>query len=194
MRSALRLASLSLSCIPCACASTPAAVPPEQAAPKIVALLDAGKSGDADELFAAEEREPSVRDGLYPLLYEQARGRFERGETTGAAAILRFMARAYPKSIAVREALVYALFVERAGSAQPPPELVQEMGTVIATLEGADVPPWVELARAQEAIDGGKPGTAREALARFQRANTDSTPEIVLYAEDIERYLQTQPR
>ena len=176
-----------------ACVATPAA-PPEEAAPKIVALLVAGKDEDAAALFASELGEPGARDALYPLLFEQARTRFERGEAHESAAILRLMGHGYPKSIAVRESLVYALFLERAANASAAPELVQELGAVIASLrkDGAEVPQWVDLAQSQQAIDRGDVGAAREAFARFE-AHKDTPPELTLYVEDIDRYLKSHP-
>jgi hypothetical protein len=199
MELAPRLAWLFLAALACACATACVAAPPldpEQGAPRIVALLDAQKTREADELFEAEAREAAFRDALYPLLYAEARGRFEHGAAPGAATILRFMMRQYPGSIAVREALVYALFLERAASPQAAPELVAELGAVLATLQHEDVtlPPYVELALVQQAIDRGEPAVARDALARFQRAGTDAPPEIVLYAEDLDRYLRSQPK
>ncbi len=173
------------------CASLPSG-PPEEIAPKIVALLDEGNTGDAEELFEASS---GASEQLYPLLYETARGRYERGEARGSAAVLRFMARQYPKSMAVREALVYALFLERAGVEQPSEELVQEIGASIARLQqdGAQPPPWVGLVQAQHAIDRGDLGTAREVFARFQETEHETTPELTVYIEDIERYLGSHP-
>src|SRR5213593_4555211 len=86
------------------CASTPSG-PPEETAPRIVALLDAGKTSEADELFAAAAR-GDAREQLYPLLYEAARSRYQGGEAARSAAVLRFMERHYPNSAAVQEALV----------------------------------------------------------------------------------------
>jgi len=194
MKLAPRLAWVFLAPLAGACATAPP-LAPEQGAPRIVALLDGDKAQEADELFTAHASQANFRDALYPLLYAEARGRFEHGAAPGAAAILRFMTRQYPGSIAVREALVYALFLERAASAQAAPELVQELGAVIASLQHEDValPPWIELARAQQALDHGERTAAREALAHFQQAKTDAPPEIVLYAEDLDRYLRTQP-
>ena len=176
------------------CAAVPAG-PPEEVAPKIVALLEAGKSDEADELFEAASDQEGAADQLYPLLYEQARGRYERGEAEGSAGILHFMARQYPKSRAVREALVYALFLERAGTEPPAPELVREMGTAIASLRtaAAEVPAWVELVQAQQAIDRGDLGAAREAFARFQGTRKKTAPELTVYVEDIDRYLRSHP-
>ena len=61
------------------CASTPSG-PPEEIAPKIVALLDEGEAESAEDLFERAARADEVRDQLYPLLYETARSRYEAGE------------------------------------------------------------------------------------------------------------------
>ncbi len=188
------LFSLVLPAVLAGCVAAPPG-PPEEVAPKIIALLDAGKTDEAAELFEAAADQEGARDQLYPLLYEQARSRYERGEARSSAGILRLMAREYPKSRAVSEALVYALFVERAGVEQPTGEMVQELGSAIARLRegGVETPPWVELVQAQQAIDRGELGAAREAFARFQRTRTESTAELTVYTEDIERYLRSHP-
>ncbi len=173
------------------CAAVPG--PPEEIAPKIVALLDEGNTAEAEELFEASS---FSSDQLYPLLYETARGRYERGEEEpGSAAILRFMAQQYPNSLAVREALVYALFLERAGVEQPGAELVAEIDGAIARLQqdGFASPSWVGLVQTQQAIDRGDLGTAREVFARFQQNKAETTPELTVYIEDIERYLRSHP-
>ena len=177
-----------------ACASTPSG-PPEEIAPKIVALLDEDKADDAEDLFERAARADEVRDQLYPLLYETARARYEKGEAQGSARVLRFMAEQYPNSLAVDEALVYALFLERAGTEEPSSEMVQELGKAIAHLrEGTtEAPAWVELAAAQQAIDRGDLGAARQAYARFQLAKRETSPALTVYVEDIDRYLRSNP-
>jgi hypothetical protein len=158
-----------------------------------VALLDEGETGKAEDLFEASARADAARDQLYPLLYETARARYELGEATGSAAILRFMAEQYENSRAVDEALVYALFLQRAGTEVPPPELVQELGAAISRLResATEAPAWVELAAAQQAIDRGDLGAARQAYARFQLAEKEASPQLTVYIEDIDRYLRT---
>ncbi len=165
---------------------------PEEVAPRIVVLLDQGKTEDADDLFDAMSSEGET---LYPLLYETARSRYELGDAHGSAAVLRFMARQYPASAAVREALVYSLFVERAGVEEPSVELVQEFGAAIARLQEGSVQStsWLDLAQAQQAIDRGDLGVAREAFARFRRTAAETSPQLTIYIEDIERYLGSHP-
>ena len=169
-----------------ACASTSAG-PPEETAPRIVALLDAGQVADADALFAAadDDREP-----LYPLLFEIARTRYEQGETARTTAVLRFMGRHYTTSLAVQEALAYALFLERAESDRARPELVREIDETLEKL-GPRETPWIELVRAQNAIDRGDLDEARAAYARFGERQPDTSVELAVYVEDIDRYLKS---
>lgn len=173
------------------CNSVPTG-PPEEVAPRIVALLDSGKTEDAQDLFDAAARGDG-RERLYPLLYETARGRFERGEASGSTAVLRFMAQEYEKSAAVREALVYALFLQRAALEKPTPALLEETGAALAKLRAnaTEVPPWIELVQAQDAIDRGELRAAREAFARFRQSGQESPPELVTYVHDIDRYLSS---
>ena len=177
-----------------ACATTPPG-PPEEVAPRITAALDAGRTKEADELFAASASDEGASEQIYPLLYEEAHGRYQKGESEPSARILRFMARRYPKARAVREALVYALFLERAASDPPNPELVQEIGTAVGDLRksGGVVPTWIGLVEAQLAIDRGEPHAAREVFAGFKQAWDGQPDELTVYVEDIDRYLTSHP-
>jgi hypothetical protein len=172
------------------CATTPAG-PPEEVAPKIVAALDGGEADEAEALFEGSARSDDARERLYPLLYAEARARYERGESAGAARVLRFMVPRYPKARAVREALVYALFLERARAESPSSELVAELGERVTELRGAggQPPVWVSLVEAQLAIDRGEPEMALEALAVFQGSWDGRPEELGVYVDDLERYL-----
>src|SRR5262249_34445064 len=133
------------------------------------------------------------REQLYPLLYEAARSRYQGGDAAHAAAVLRFMERQYPNSSAVQEALVHALFLERAASEHPPADLVRELGDTLGHLAQRDSP-LIELARAQNAIDRGDLGAAREALARYRAKPLDAgatSAELSVYVEDVDRYLKS---
>ena len=175
------------------CASTPPG-PPEEVAPRIVAALDAGREEDAEELFEASAREKSAEERLYPLLYEEARARYQKGDSEPSARVLRFMAGRYPKALAVREALVYALFLERAESDVPAPELVQAIGAAVGELRKAGAPPlWIGLVEAQQAIDRGEPDAAREVFAGFKKAWDGRPSELAVYVEDIDRYMVSHP-
>jgi hypothetical protein len=186
----LRLGTLAL--LAAACAATPVG-PPEEVAPRIATALDAGKSDEAAELF-----EGAADDGgsekLYPLLYEEARGRYRGGECARSARLLRFMADRYPRALAVREALVYALFLERAASETPAADVLQELDAAVADLRRqGSAPHWIELVEAQLSIDRGEPARARTHLASFREAWDGQPPELVVYVEDIGRYLDSHP-
>lgn len=175
------------------CASTPVG-PPEEVAPRIVALLDAGKDEDAAELFEASARAEGAEQRLYPLLYEEARARYQKGDSQPSARVLAFMAGRYPRALAVREALVYALFLERAESEVPEPELVQAIGTAVGELKQSGAAPlWIGLVEAQQAIDRGEPDAAREAFAGFKDAWDGRPAELTVYVDDIDRYLVSRP-
>lgn len=174
-----------------ACATTPTG-PPEELAPQIVTLLDEKKTAEADELFDAGSN-GEARELLYPLLFEAARSRYESGEADRAAGVLRFMSKHYPKSRSVQEALVYSLFLQRSGLEVASPELVKELGTALEELRagGSEMPSWVDLVQAQQAIDHGQLPAARDALARFLRTRKEMPGELTIYVEDIERYLSS---
>jgi hypothetical protein len=176
------------------CVTTPPG-PPEEVAPRIASALDSGRAQEADELFEASDSEPGASERLYPLLYEEAHTRYQKSESEGAARVLRFMAERYPKALAVREALVYSLFLERALGDVPAPELVEEIGAVVGELckSGSAPPLWIGLVEAQLAIDRGEPRTARESFASFKKAWDGRPPELAVYVEDIDRYLISHP-
>jgi thioredoxin-like negative regulator of GroEL len=192
MRSLRWLPALGLLALPrllAGCNSTPSG-PPEELAPRIVTALDAGEDEEAAELFDAASAGDEER--LYPLLYQAARGRYERGDGAGASRVLRFMAPRYPKARAIREAEVYALFLERAQAESATPELVAELEALVGEVRKAGEPPlWIALVEAQLAIDRDEESRALESLASFQ-AGWDGRPEeLAVYVDDLERYMST---
>jgi hypothetical protein len=189
-RATFRIGLLSLGAWLAGCATVPSG-PPEEVAPRIVAALDEADEDEAEELFdRAGGRD--ARERLYPLLYSEAEQRYERGESAGAARVLRFMAPRYERARAVREALVYSLFLERARAEEPPPpELLVELETQLGALRaaGGELPHWVALVEAQLAVDRGQAVAALEALERFH-ASWDGEPEMLgVYVDDLERHL-----
>ena len=172
------------------CATTPSG-PPEEVAPKIAAALDEGRTKDAQGLF---EGSTSDSEQLYPLLYEEANTRYQKGESAHSAGVLGFMSKNYPKARAVREARVYALFLERAHDDVPSPELVKDLDSAVAELRkaGGETPHWIGLVEAQLAIDRGERPAAREAFAGFKKAWNGSPEELGIYVDDIDRYLNSQ--
>lgn len=174
-----------------ACVSTPPGTPEEVAA-GVIDELDAGRPAEAGELFARIASDAEAREKIYPILFFEARDRYRLGDAAGAAEVLRFMAPRYPAGAAVREALLYSLFLERAQSETADAALVDEIGDVLADMgEGEVVPEWVDLVRSQQAIDRGELSVARDALAQFLDSWEGNPPELMLYVEDLERYLRT---
>src|SRR5262245_34840371 len=116
---ARRLASLIVLSGIAGCQTPPGRRPDVAAA--IVADLDAGHAPAAKERFEQAIKEDEYSDKLYPILYRAAVDRYSQGNATGSTPILRFLAAEYPHSLAVREALLYSLFLERSAQAQPDP-------------------------------------------------------------------------
>jgi len=175
------------------CVTTPAG-PPEEVAPRIAAALDSGNAGEAEDLFDASAAQQGGSDQLYPLLYEEANTRYKKGESESSARLLKFMAERYPRALAVREALVCSLFLERAGKDAPDAELVKSIEAAAKELRKSAAPPaWLGLVEAQVAIDRGEPSAARDAFASFRRSWDGRPPELAIYVDDIDRYLSSHP-
>ena len=176
------------------CVTTPPG-PPEEVAPQIAAALDAGRTKEAEQLFEASASESGASEQLYPLLYEEANKRYQKGESERSARMLGLMAKYYPKARAVREARVYALFLQRAHDDPPTPEVVKDLGTAVGELRkaGGETPLWIGLVEAQMAIDRGEPMAARDAFAGFKKAWDGRPEELAIYVDDIDRYLLSHP-
>jgi hypothetical protein len=172
------------------CAAAPAG-PPDQVAARIVVDLDRGESDDARELWKGVAARPEHRERIYPILYQAARERYSRGDVAGSSRILRFMEPRYPDALAVRQALLYSLFVERALMEAPDPKLVAAIEEGLADVrEGsAQLPAWVDLVATQTAIDQNRLSEARESFGRFRSQWQGEPQELALYVEDLERYL-----
>lgn len=179
-------------CLAVACASTQSASP-DELAQSIVTALDAGDSGRAKSLYATVEDDQAYRDKLYPVIFGAARERFEAGNAQDAAAQLQFLSEAFPKAASVRVALAYSLFLVRAGEDQPDPELTTALRSAVEGVRESSSPPpsWIDLIDAQRAIDDGKLEEARSSYDRFL-ANWNGDPgSLVVYVEDVGRYLAT---
>ena len=115
------------------------------------------------------------------------------GDNVGSVALLRFMAWGYPNATAVREGLLYGLFLQRAGLDQADPQLTTDIDRAISELRSlSNEPPiWIDLVETQQRIDKGDPGAARESLARFLEQWTGEPAGLTLYVEDLHRYLTT---
>ncbi len=174
-----------------------ATVPTDPAAlgNEIIRDLDAGLEAEADAAFADIAGSARLRETLYPVLFGEARSRYAAGDYEGAARLLRFSASHYEAATAVREALLYTLFLVRAGLPAPDAALAREMDALLVELRerGAITGPWADLVAAQNAIDRGR---VQEAEAPFQRflATWDGQPaELAAYVQDLGRYIQSPP-
>ncbi|MHC4959328.1 MAG: hypothetical protein ACYTGN_13240 [Planctomycetota bacterium] len=175
-----------------ACSSSPKATP-EEAADEISARIVAGEADDADEIYRVVAKSEAHRTTIYNVLYGGARDAFQRGEYKTSSSLLRFLSGRYPKALAVREALLYSVLMERAGATQPMAvETVAEMDALIKELVTGGKPPvFVDLAAAQVHIDAGRTGAGRAALARFE-SNWDGTPDgLKAYVAELNRYLDS---
>ena len=175
-----------------ACASAPPA-PPEELANQLVTTLDEGRTKDARELFERVEDDAEYRDKIYPVLYGAARDRYQSGNSAGASTLLAFLHEGYPEAAAVREALLYSLFLQRASSEKPDPELMADIEQLVAEMRSTEgtLPVWIDLVEAQQGIDRGDSASAREAYARFLSAwdHRPSDPVLAVYVDDIGRWL-----
>jgi outer membrane protein assembly factor BamD (BamD/ComL family) len=175
-----------------ACRTAPPA-PPDELAKTLLTEIDAGRAKEARELFERVADDEEYRDKIYPVVYGAARTRYQEGNAAGAATLLRFLHGAYPSAASVREALLYALFLERAGAKDSDPELAAEIDELLADLRAAEapLPAWIDLIEAQQAIDGRDPVRARDAYARFLASGNHQPNDrlMALYVEDIGRYI-----
>jgi len=173
-----------------ACISTPAG-PPETVAGEILAALEAGESAKADKLFKPVARKEEYRQKIYPTLYGAAQDRYDRDDIDGSVDILRFLGEHYPDATAVREALVYGLFLQRSTLDEADPDLSAEIDGSLAKVRAktATPPVWFDLVETQQEIDRGRLVEARAAYERF-RSNWEGTPDSLwVYVDDLERYL-----
>ncbi len=162
---------------------------------QIISDLDAGQDSAAQEAFDRFADDDQFRETLYPVLFGEARSRYLDGDYEGAARVLRFTADRYPKAVAVREALLYSLFLLRADLAQPDSSLSHEMDTILAALDelGGDAAPWADLVATQNAIDLGQLEAAKAPYERFRAAWDGQPADLEPYVEDLGRYLQSPP-
>ncbi len=184
------LSGLSLACI-----ATPSG-PADQVASDIVAALDAGQDQEAASLWDRAAPAKDYREKIYPVLFQTARDRSEHGDNTGSVAILRFMEPRYPDALAVLHALLRGLFIQRGQEVSPDPDLLNDVDRVLSELRSreADELFWVDLVQAQQAIDQGRLTEAREAFGRFLENWAGEPSTLMVYVEDIDRYLSSHER
>lgn len=175
-----------------ACVSSPTG-PPAEVAANLVSYLDDGATADAGDLMKQVSRKSGYFERIYPVLFEAARERYEAGDPAGAARILRLMSNNYPQAMAVREALIYSLFMQRAAIDKPDLVLTNEIEQTLAefTSQTGAQSAWLELIGTQAAIDAGKLEEARESLLRFLDTWDGEPPSLLVYVEDLERYLRS---
>lgn len=184
---------IALLCFSCAATSVSTFATPEEATAAIVTAAEAGDKAEAVRIFDSFARSSVQRDRVYATLFDAASERYESGRSSEAARILDFVTAKYPNAIAAREALVYALFLERADGGAATASSMKEMRSAISAVRSAtpNPSPWIDLAETQVAIDEGDLSAARVVFAEFL-GDWDGTPDsIVLYVEDIDRYLQS---
>jgi outer membrane protein assembly factor BamD (BamD/ComL family) len=174
------------------CAATPPA-PPEELANTLLTELEAGKVDEARKLFEIVEDDDEYRDKIYPVIYGSARTRYLEGNPSNAAVLLRFLREGYPDAHAVPEALLYALFLQRAGQAEADPALTAEIDSLVSDLreEKTTLPVWMDLIEAQQAFDRGDVELARAAYSRFLATwdRRPNDPLLYVYVDDIGRHL-----
>ena len=57
---------------------------PEELATELTVTLDEGRDDDADALFTRAARTPETRERVYPVLFDQAKRRYQTGEVVGS--------------------------------------------------------------------------------------------------------------
>ena len=175
----------------CAASRSASFETPEQAGQAILVALAEGRDADAARIHDAIASDPHDREHLYPVLYESARGRYEAGEPESAARVLEFLVERHPAAVASREALVYALFLQRAELEVPDPTLNQRLEAAIDGLRASSpaTPAWLELVETQLAIDAGRLDAARTSYDTFLGRWDGEPAALLVYVEDLGRYL-----
>ena len=167
--------------------------PPGEVASRILEDLEAERTQQAADRFDAVANDERYRQVIFPVVYEAAGQRYRNEELKDAAGLLEFLNDRYPQAAAPREALLYALFIQRAGSEEPNPDTLARMETLIQEIRALSVSPpgWVDLAAAQNGIDRGRLSDSREAYARFRAEWSGDPPELAEYVTELGRYLET---
>ncbi|MEE8104636.1 MAG: hypothetical protein V3T86_03780 [Planctomycetota bacterium] len=174
------------------CKST-SSVAPAEAADQIAAKLAAGERNEAERFFDTVDDDEDDREAIYAVLYEQAQAHYEAREYTPAAHILRFLVDEYSDGKAAKEALLYALFLERGRAGKASDEkTLDEMADLVRDLRGKEAPVWVDLAAAQVAADRKDFGGARKHLNRFREKWDGNPAGLENYLREIARFVDTE--
>jgi len=173
------------------CQST--GVPPTQIAADVAALLVAGDTARAEARFE-EIGGDDDRALAYPVLHGQAETLWQQRDYASCIRVNRFLVAHYPDRVSAREALLYALFLNRARTGKVPGEATRremaELGTAIRRVS-KEPPLWVDLALVQVAIDGGDQRIARASMARFRSRWNGRPASLRDYAQELDRWLLT---
>jgi hypothetical protein len=177
----------------CAATSVQAFANPGEATQAMVLAAEAGNHEEARRIFNSFARSSIQRDKVYANLFNAAETRYERGNGAAAARILELVTVEYPAAVAAREALVYSLFVDRAGADAPSEGQTESMALAISAAREASGrrSPWVDLAATQVAIDRGDTSAARAEFDGFLQGWDGEPADLLPYVEDLDRYLQT---
>jgi len=187
----VRLALTAMLLFAIGCRSTGA--PPAQTAAEVAALLVAGDTARAEDRFG-EIGADDDRALAFPVLFGQAQTQWKQRDYASCIRINRFLVAHYPERVSAREALLYALFLDRARTGTVPNGAtrreMQQLGTAIRKAS-KEPPLWVDLAMVQVAIDGGEGQLARAAMARFH-SRWNGRPALLRdYAQELDRWLAT---
>ncbi len=183
--------------LPVACRTTrPPSQPPAVVGAQIVEHLKRGQQDEAAAAFSAAAPYEEYREKIYPLLYEAARSRHGHGDMAGAQELLEFLNERYPKAMAVREALLYVLFIKRCEQDQTDAAALAKTDRLLKELRSgrAELPVWVELAAAQQAVDANRLEDAGAALQRFRQGWNGEPKELSDYVQELDRFLETHER
>lgn len=177
----------------CSSTSTHAYSTPEKATTAIIAAAAAGDVQEAGRIYDSLLDDPVQRDRVYAAVFNAASQRYESGQSAEAANLLTFVTEHYPNAAAAREALVYALFLERAEAGATGDTSTGALKEAIADVRSGVARPsaWVELAETQVAIDDGDLQRARATFDTFLTSWDRAPADLVVYVEDIDRYLQS---
>jgi hypothetical protein len=175
-----------------ACQSTEGP-PPRDTAGEMAGLLVAGKTAAADARFATLSDEDD-RAFAYEVLFDRAKKLTGQRDYDSATRINRFLVKHYPDRLSAHEALLYALWLDRARSGRPAPDGTRrEMENLAVTIRKAGTPPvWTDLAMAQVAVDEGDVTVARASMARFQSRWNGRPSNLRSYVTEMERWIASR--
>ncbi len=167
--------------------------PANEVALDVITAIEAQRTQEAASLFRTGATSRGDRDKMYPILFGAGTDRYLQGDFATASRLLRFTAAQYPDAVAVREALVYSLFLERSQRDQPDAAMIREIEQILRDRRRGQTPPplWFDLVEAQVLIDQQRVPEAQRVFDRFAAGWNGQPTELAAYVEDLGRYLQT---